>query len=118
MGQPDRVALHARVTPETISPHLDEILAAADAGSVIAKDQAIYILLALAKGDPERIFPVLLTRLSASATNQLPMYSEKIAPVLPNGFLSDFVQILTARLGDEMGNAKRKRVEKILKSLI
>lgn len=107
----------ARAAPDLVFPHLDDIVDAADAGSVIAKDQAVSILVALS-ADPARAgktLPVLFARLASAAVNQLPMYAERSLPAVPDEMLPAFREVLEKRLGDPMTAAKKKRVETVLK---
>ncbi|WP_029041247.1 hypothetical protein [Cucumibacter marinus] len=104
--------------PEAIVPYLEAILAAADNGSVIAKDKAMTILLALAETSAHRkaAWPLVLARLETAAPNQLPMYAEQAVPVGgPDG--AALAETLAARLGDMPTPAKRKRVEKVIRVL-
>lgn len=112
------LAAIAPYDPDALAPHLDAILAAADNGSVIAKDKAMTILLALAATSAHRntAWPLLLARLEAAAPNQLPMYAEQALPVAgPEG--AALAATLTARLGDMPTPAKRRRVEKVITKL-
>ncbi|MEM7445066.1 MAG: hypothetical protein AAF414_17225 [Pseudomonadota bacterium] len=113
------LACICRVAPELIADNLDTILTAADKGSVIAKDQAMVVLVLLLADERHSasVAPVLLDRLAASAINQLPMYAERAAPVIPTGEKSTFRKILEARLKDELPASKRKRLEKVMKRL-
>jgi len=112
----------AVITPWNTKPvhaHLDQIIKAADRGSVIAKDQAISILVALmADADLEtEIAPILLDRIRFAAVNQLPMYAELAKPALEGLYSAELKSVLTARLSETMPDSKRRRVEKVLKAL-
>lgn len=97
---------------------LDAILAAADAGSVIAKDKANAILVKLAAaGHAEQVLPILISRLDDAAPNQFPTYAEEIASVIDAAHKPQFIAVLEARLPRVEGNAKRARVEKLLRRL-
>jgi hypothetical protein len=97
---------------------LDTVLAAADAGSVIAKDKANAILVKLAAaGHGEQVLPILLSRLGDAAPNQFPTYAEAIGTVIDAAHKAKFIEVLGARLPGVDGNAKRARVEKLLKRL-
>jgi hypothetical protein len=112
------LAAIAPYDPDSLAPHLDAIMAAADNGSVIAKDKAMTILLALAANSAHRntAWPLLLARLEDAAPNQLPMYAEPALPVAgPEG--AALAATLTARLGDMPTPAKRRRVEKVITKL-
>ena len=73
----------AQQDPDAVFAALPEILAAADKGSVIAKDNAMSILTQLVTaGHANQVLPVFLDRLAQSAPNQFPMYAEFGAPVV------------------------------------
>jgi hypothetical protein len=108
----------AGVAPKVLEANLEAILAAADKGSVIAKDKAISILAQLAAaGFAAKALPVLLESLQGAAPNQFPMYAEIAAPVIDATHKSAFRKILESRLGRIDAPAKRARVEKVLKKL-
>jgi len=105
----------AAVAPKQVAAHLPQITAAADRGSVIAKDHCIALLVKLARaGNADTICPILLHRLADSATNQFPSYAEAIGPVVPTPQRGNFIAILKDRLATAMAESKRKRVEKLL----
>lgn len=109
----------ARVDATAIANNLDAILAAADAGSVIARDQAVQILIEL-KARPDLAGTAtahLLARLKSAAVNQLPMYAERIHAALEAQDYPDFREVLTIRLADDMPMSKRRRIEKIVKKM-
>jgi len=113
------LACISRIAPAIIFDNLDDILLAADKGSVIAKDQAISILVTLAAetASADTVMPILLDRLKSSAVNQLPMYAEKIAPILPISHIPVFKRILEDRLSGEMAPSKRRRIEAALRQV-
>jgi hypothetical protein len=97
---------------------LPAILSAADKGSVIAKDKAVGILARLAEvGHLAKTLPILIERVATAAPNQLPMYAEIAAPVMDAAHKAQFVTVLETRLRSIEAPAKRKRVEKVLKTL-
>ncbi|MEO5808077.1 hypothetical protein [Devosia sp.] len=105
----------ASVEPRTVEVYVPRIVAAADRGSVIAKDRCIMTLVKLSKaGDADRMCPILLDRLADSAPNQFPTYAEEIAPVVPKSLLAKFTGILKTRLDTIAQESKRKRVQKLL----
>jgi hypothetical protein len=104
--------------PEEVLKALPDVLTAADKGSVIAKDKAIGILARLAEaGHFAKTLPILIERVAAAAPNQFPMYAEIAAPVMGPAHKDQFVAMLVTRLNAIDAPAKRKRVEKVLKSL-
>ena len=112
-------ALHTITTenPKAIFAALPKIIGAADNGSVITKDYAINILIALCsiRQYAEDACSLLIEQLSTALTNQLPMYAEKALPVINEKNKKLFVQTLTSRLNDIEKDTKRKRVEKVIK---
>lgn len=106
------------IRPDAVLNELDTILAAADAGSVIARDKANAILVKLAaSGHAEQVLPILIGRLGDAAPNQFPTYAEAIATVIDAEHKPQLVAVLAARLPGVEGNAKRARVEKLLQRL-
>lgn len=105
--------------PKTIAAALPKILAAADNGSVITKDYALNILIALCsiKTYATGVFELLCTQLSASPANQLPMYAERSLPIITAKNKAAFIKILNVRLAGIDKETKRMRIEKIIKKL-
>lgn len=108
-----------RIAPDRIFAHLEAILAAADTGSVIAKDQAFAILVNLVgrEGYADRVISITLSRLESAAINQLPMYAEQAARAVPAESRAALRTVLKSRLNDEMPPSKRKRTEAVLRRL-
>jgi len=112
------LAAIASTQASALAPRLDEILAAADEGSVIAKDKAMSILAQLAAaGHAGEVLPILLDRLETAAPNQFPMYAELAAPVVEAVHRARLKTILESRLAGIPQPAKRARVEKVLRKL-
>lgn len=107
----------AGVRPKEVAGHLKAILAAADEGSVIAKDKAMSILAKLAQAGEAEAMPALLDRLEDAAPNQFPMYAELAAAAIAAAQKARLVAILEARLRRIEQPAKRARVEKVLRKL-
>jgi hypothetical protein len=102
----------------TLVAELPAIIAAADKGSVIAKDHCNSILVKLARaGYGELAVPILVERLRNAAPNQFPTYAEEIAPVLTPAARPGFLAVLKERLGRISQDSKRRRVEKLLAKL-
>ena len=107
-----------QVVPDVVLAQLPAILAAADKGSVIAKDKAVQILAKLAAaGHAEVALPVLLERLEAAVPNQFPMYAEAASVAIDAEHRERLRQILETRLGRIEASAKRARVEKVLRRM-
>jgi hypothetical protein len=115
-------ALYAIVKeyPKTIHENLARIVAAADSGSVITKDNVVKILISLCtfKAYASDAFTLLNEQLLNSPTNQLPMYAELAIPVINDDNKGIFVKTLMSRLDDIEKDTKRKRVEKVIKKFI
>jgi hypothetical protein len=112
------LAAIAGTEAKTLVGHLREILAAADKGSVIAKDKAMSILSQLAPaGFAAKALPPLLERLREAAPNQFPTYAELALPAIDAAHRAAFRTILETRLKAIEAPAKRARVEKVLKKL-
>jgi hypothetical protein len=102
--------------PAEVAKHIPAVLAAADKGSVIAKDKAVGILARLAaKGHDTQ--GLLLGRLEDAAPNQFPMYAEIAAPVMGGAHKARFKAIVEKRLPEVDGAAKIARLEKLLRKL-
>jgi hypothetical protein len=115
-GALEAVSRIAPVRPDAVMAVLPQVLAAADRGSVIAKDNCIATLAALAAaGKP--VLDIALDRLQSAAPNQFPMYAELLAPVIDATHLARFRSILEARLSIVDQPAKRGRIEKILRRM-
>jgi HEAT repeat protein len=107
----------AGVKAKDVAAHLKDILAAADKGSVIAKDKAMSTLAKLAQAGEPKAMPALLDRLEDAAPNQFPMYAEMALPAVNPPHRARFTGILEARLKTIAAPAKRARVEKVLRKL-
>ncbi len=113
------LACLSRADPAFVFAHLTDILSAADSASVIAKDQAVNVLITLAghKNYEADAVPMLLARLQASAINQLPMYAEQILAGLPKRHHGALREVLYRRITEAMKPSKLKRIEKVLRRL-
>ena len=105
----------AAVRSKAVATALKDILAAADKGSVIAKDKAMSTLAKLALAGEPKAMPALLERLETAAINQFPMYAEMVRPAA-GAHKGKFQAILERRLPD-LPPAKQARVEKVLRKL-
>jgi hypothetical protein len=107
----------AAVKAREVAAHLKAILAAADKGSVIAKDKAMSTLAKLAAAGESKATPALLERLVDAAPNQFPMYAELAASAVKPPHKAKLIAILEARLKSIDAAAKKARVEKVLRKL-
>jgi HEAT repeat protein len=117
-GGMSALAAVAETHHELVARRLPEILAAADNGSVIAKDKTMAILVTLAgKGHGKEALPILLQRLMDAAPNQFPTYAEEVATVLDAAHKPRLIAIVEKRLPKMVGEAKVKRLQKLLRKL-
>jgi hypothetical protein len=107
----------ASVRAKDVAAQLKPILAAADKGSVIAKDKAMSILSKLALAGEAKAMPALLDRLADAAPNQFPMYAELALAAMTPAHKAGFTSILEARLKTIEQPAKRARIGKVLRKL-
>lgn len=108
----------APLEPRLLSEHLDTILAAADAGSVIAKDATMGILAGLARsGQYKKAAPIMLDRIETAPVNQLPAYAEIAASVVAGPERARLLAILERRVTSVAQPAKQKRIAKVVRSL-
>lgn len=110
------------ITPENpaaIYAALPKIVAAADKGSVITRDNAVHILIRLCsvKQYATDAVTLLNEQLLRSPANQLPIYAERAMPIINIGNQSTFVRTLQSRLDDIGKDSKRKRVEQVIRKL-
>lgn len=105
------------LAPDAVYAALSAVLAAADKGSVIAKDKAVQILVKLIAAGHADAVPTLLERVAAGAPNQFPTYAEQAAAVLTGADRDKLAAILAQRVADIETPSKRARVEKLLKRL-
>ncbi len=114
-------AIHciSKVDPVAVYVHLPAILAAADKGSVITRDQAVNTLIALAREDAfhDDCMDLLEEQLLSCPTNQLPMYAERVLPVIQPDEADRFMASLHSRLDAIEKESKRKRIEKVIRKL-
>jgi len=107
----------ATIEPETLGRRLPEILEAAERGSVIAKDKAVFILCKLVIGGQKPALPALFAMLQTATINQLPSYAEAAAGAATSADRPALAAIIAARLPDISQPAKRTRLEKVIRKL-
>ena len=109
----------ATISPKQVHKHLSQIIDAAEKGSVISRDQAINILINLATVDSykEKVFILLNEQLIKAPINQLPMYTERMIPIITTSNKAVFIDTLYLRLKDVDKESKRKRLEKVIKKV-
>jgi hypothetical protein len=105
------------LAPDAVYAALPVIVAAADKGTVIAKDKAVQILVKLVAAGHGDAAPILLERIGEAAPNQFPTYAEAAAGVLRGSGREQLAEILRRRVGGIEPASKRARVEKLLRRL-
>ena len=111
------LAQAAKVNPEAVFKHLDEVKKAKEAGSVITVDNAVATLAWTASANKQynqAIFPYLLKHLSGCRPKDVPQHSEKTLPAVSAANKADFVKVLEKRTEDLSGSGLT-RVRKVIK---
>ena len=105
--------------PETVYSVLGKLVTIAAKGTVITRDRFVSILTKLAsvKQYADDAFVLLLEQIQSCPPNQLPMYAENAVPVVTDKNKARFIKILTTRLADIEQDAKRKRIEKVIRKV-
>ncbi|MFN8395054.1 MAG: HEAT repeat domain-containing protein [Bacteroidia bacterium] len=118
-GAMTAISTIAALNPGPVHAALPAIIATADAGTVITNDRCVITLAGLCQHAQyaDEAFTLLLERILKSPVNQLPQYAEKAQPVAPAAHKPRLKAILEQRLGELTTDAKRKRVEKVLRKL-
>lgn len=103
---------------DEIAAELPRVIAAADKGSIIAKDRCTSILVKLAKaGFADRAIPALIERVRKAGPNQLPHYAEEAATVMPAAEKPGFLAMLKDRVVQLGQRSKRERLERLMDKL-
>jgi hypothetical protein len=106
----------AELRADLIQTHLEEILKAMDAGSVITVDNAVKALALAASKDANRefIFPHLLEHLRTCRPKDVAQHSEKSLPAVDASNKDEFIAVLEIRMEDLSG-AQVNRVKKVIR---
>jgi hypothetical protein len=107
----------AKVNPDRVFKHLDEIKKAKETGSVITVDNAISTLALIAAANDKynkAVFPYLLKHLSDCRPKEVPQHSERILPAVNADNKADFIKVLEKRTEDLSGSGLA-RVRKVIK---
>jgi hypothetical protein len=106
----------ADLRADFIHTHLDEILKAMHAGSVITVDNAIKTLALAASDEAYRpdVFPHLLEHLRTCRPKDVPQHSEKSLPAVDAVNKDDFITVLEKRMED-LSASQVTRVRKVIK---
>lgn len=104
---------------EQLMACLPLILDAAERSTIIARDKAMYILVALASDERyhDAVTPLMLRHIETAATNQFPTYAERAEPTLRPEEAPLLIAIIEAHDGLEAHPAKRRRMDKLLRRL-
>ena len=107
----------AELRADFVYAHLDEILKAMHAGSVITVDNAVKTLALAASDEAYRpdIFPHLLEHLRTCRPKDVPQHSEKSLPAVDASNRDEFIAVLEKRLEDLSGS-QVTRVRKVIKA--
>ncbi|MHB8777987.1 MAG: hypothetical protein ACYC6R_09520 [Anaerolineales bacterium] len=98
----------AKINPDFIFKHLDEIKKAREAGSVITIDNSISALAHTAAANEnynKAIFPYLLKHLSTCRPKEVPQHAERILPAVNEANKEEFIKTLRKRNNDLSGAA-------------
>ena len=107
----------AKVNPDFIFKHLDEIRKAKEAGSVITIDNSISALAHTAAANEnynEAIFPYLLKHLSTCRPKEVPQHAERTLPAVNESNKGQFIKALKKR-NDDLSGAAFTRLAKIIR---
>ncbi len=109
----------AALKADEIYPHIDDVKAAMDSGSVITRDNGVKVLAEVAAQQAaynRKLFPYLLKHLETCRPKDVPQHAEKIVVAVNSRNREDFVKVLSARLPD-MSASQAARVKKIMKQV-
>ncbi|MBE0682927.1 MAG: hypothetical protein IH589_13530 [Anaerolineales bacterium] len=98
----------ARVRPELIFKHLDEVKKAKEAGSVITIDNSISALAHTGAANEKynrTILPYLLKHLSTCRPKEVPQHAERTLPAINESNKDEFIKVLKKRNNDLSGAA-------------
>lgn len=113
------IATFAKPSAAAVFEQIAVLENAANLGSVITRDNYVRVLLALYGFEEFRksAFEKFISTLNTAPDNQLPMYAEMGAAIVGKTDISGFKNALNARLPTYPDSPKKKRIEKVLKSL-
>lgn len=107
----------ARVKPDFIFKHLDEIKKAKESGTVIAIDNSISALAHTAAANEnynKAIFPYLLKHLSICRPKEVPQHAERTLPAVNESNKDEFIKVLKKR-NDDLSGAAFTRLARIIR---
>ena len=108
-----------RLRPQVVFGSLDSVLEAFEAGSVIARDNAVSVLAELARADSryaDAVFPILLSHLASCRSKEVPQHAERVSVCINQKNFRPFAEVLENRKPD-LSPAQAKRVERMTKKV-
>ena len=109
----------AALKADEIYPHIAEIQAAMDGGSVITRDNGVKVLAEVAAQQAtynRKLFPYLLKHLETCRPKDVPQHAEKIVVAVNAKNRDEFSRVLNARLTD-LNASQAARIKKLLKQV-
>jgi hypothetical protein len=109
----------AALKADEIYPHVAEIQAAMDGGSVITRDNGVKVLAEVAAQRAvyrRKLFPYLLKHLETCRPKDVPQHAEKIVVAVNAKNRDEFSRVLNARLTD-LSASQAARIKKLLKQV-
>ncbi len=100
------------ITPNDFYPLLPQLMEAASKGSVITRDNFLGILINISSF--KDVSDLLFELLYKSPANQVPMYAERILPVISQSTRTKFINTLNERLSDIHKESALKRIQKVI----
>lgn len=109
----------AGVDPDSVATLLPVVLEAADCGSVIARDHAVFLLARLVVADVRRkaAWAAVLDLLGSCPDMQFPMYCERCVEAAEAAGRERFVAVLRRRQPTLAKATQQKRVQRVLARL-
>lgn len=107
----------AKVSPDFIFKHLDDIKKVKETSSDITLDKSISALAHTSATNEEyskAIFPYLLTHLSTCYFKEIPEHAERILPAVNESNQSEFIKALEKRI-EELSGSDFTRLKKIIR---
>ena len=107
----------ARLKPDVVAAHLEEIHKAMRDGSVITVDNAVVVLANAASAGRrygKQMFPLLASHLKTCRPKDVPQHSEKSLPAVNALNKKEFIGVLTKRL-DDLSESGLARVRKVIR---
>lgn len=107
----------ARVKPEFVFKHLDEIKKVKDANTDLTRDRSISALANTSSANDEYgqvIFPYLLNHLATCYFKEIPEHAERILPAVNERNSEEFIRTLEKRI-EQLSGSEFTRLKKIIR---